>query len=260
MKTYALFLSASMAVLALTACSPSNTTSDASDASAISDESPAAVVETDTVPVTESVATSAASVVVKTTEVYDETVIHDMGQRPGLWQVDHTDPKTHAHYVTKVCVDKDFGPRMQGVHVTAPADRRDYQTKANWMGNCPTDMRGGDVDGHDGKRVSGYGDHRSDHHDAAPHDPTPPHNGDNHSGDSHSDASHSGYDHSRDGNDHSSSWSRDSQGHGQHSSASSVPSHNPHTTPGEDHANDPGANDHGANDHSASSSRDHQPG
>ena len=237
MKTYVLAFSASMTVLALTACSPSTSTSDVSDASAISDESPAAVVESDTVPVTESVASSAASVVVKTTEVYDETVIHDMGQRPGLWQVDHTDPKTHAHYVTKVCVDKDFGPRMQGVHVTAPADRRDYQTKANWMGNCPTDMRGGDAVGHDGKQVSGYGDHRSDHHDDAPHDPVPPHNGDAHSG-----------------SDHSSSWSHDGQGHDhdQHGSASSVPSHNPHTTPGEDHAND--------HNSSSSRSRDHRLG
>ena len=248
MKTYTLALSASLAVLALTACSPSTSTSDVSDASAISDESPAAV-ETDTTPVTESVANSAASVVVKTTEVYDDTVIHDMSQRPGLWQVDHTDPKTHAHYVTKVCVDKDFGPRMQGVHVSAPADRRDYQAKANWMGNCPSDMRGGDAVGHDGKRVSGYGDHRGDHHDDAPHDPVPPNNGDDHGGDSHS---HSGNDHSHDGNDHSSSWSHDSHSrdHDQHSSTSSVPSHNPHTTPGEDHAND----------HNASSSHDRRPG
>ncbi len=204
MKTYFLLLSAGVAALALSACSPS---APASDASASVSETAAATVATadttedtsDTV-VTESVASSAATVVVTQAETYDPVVIKEMGQKPGYWEVKHTDPKTKKSYVTHICVDKPLGARLakQGP-ISAPADRRDYKDDASFKGTCPTGVRGGDVQKSDGNKVNAYGDHKPDQdHDKNAHDDD--HNGQNH--------------------------------------ASAEPSHNPHTTPAEDHAND----------------------
>jgi hypothetical protein len=210
MKPYLTLLSAGAAVLALSACSPST---PASDASAAVSETAAATVATDETTadttdtvVTESVASSAATVVVTQAETYDPVVIRQMGEKPGYWEVKHTDPKTKKSYVTHVCVDKPLAARMtkQGP-VSAPADRRDYKDDANFKGECPTGVQGGDVQKSDGNRVNAYGDHKPQ-----------------------------SADHSRDQTPVNGANNKDQPA----SKAAPEPSHNPHTTPGEDHAND----------------------
>jgi hypothetical protein len=213
-----LVLLSGAACLALSACSPSNS---ASDASASVSETAAATIAandvTDTVDtsntlVTESVVSSAATVVVTQTETYDPVVIRQMGEKPGYWEVKHTDPKTKKSYVTHVCVDKALGARLarQG-SIPAPADHRDYKDDASFKGACPTGVQGGDVQKNDGKKVNAYGDHKPQPVDKR-----------------HDQASVNRSDHKTDqGNDHQSI-----------SRASPEPSHDPHTTPAEDHAND----------------------
>jgi len=213
-----LLLLSGVACLALSACSPS---SPASDAPASVSETAAATIAADDVTgaidtsdtlVTESVASSAVSVVVTQAETYDPVVIRQMGQKPGYWEVKHTDPKTKKSYVTHVCVDKALGARMtkQGP-IPAPADRRDYKDDASFKGACPTGVQYGDVQKNDGKKVNAYGDHK----------PQPVDN-------RHDQAAVNRNDHKTDqGNDHQSV-----------SRTSPEPSHNPHATPAEDHAND----------------------
>ncbi len=210
--------SASLAVLALAACSPSTPASDAS--APVSETAAATMAADDTVAntsdtvVTESVASSAATVVVTQAETYDPVVIKQMGQKPGYWEVKHTDPKTRKSYVTHVCVDRALGARLtkQGP-VSVPADRHDYKDDANFKGACPTGVQGGDVQKSDGKKVNAYGDHRPSQN----HDSNNKADGKDMHGDNRTDPAHSG----------------NSQGH-----TSAEPSHNPHTTPAEDHAND----------------------
>jgi hypothetical protein len=218
MKPYFLFLSAGAAVMALSACSPST---PASDASASVSESPTATVAADDTTadtteavVTESVASSAATVVVTQAETYDPVAIRQMGEKPGYWEVKHTDPKTNKSYVTHVCVDKPLAAKMtkQGP-VSAPADRRDYKDDANFKGECPSGVQGGDVQKSDGNKVNAYGDHKPQAVDHS-RDQTPAKNTDN--------------------------KAPDSKDHKDQPTSKAAPgaSHNPHTTPAEDHAND----------------------
>lgn len=211
--------SASLAILALAACSPSTPASDAS--ASVSETAAETVAAADTTEdtsdtvVAESVASSAATVVVTQAETYDPVVIRQMGQKPGYWEVKHTDPKTRKSYVTHVCVDKPLGAKMtkQGP-VSPPSNRRDYKDDANFMGACPAGVQGGDVQKSDGNRVNAYGDHKpGQSHDI---------NNKSNDGDAHGD--------NRDAQ-------KPSAGNNQ-SHVSAEPSHNPHTTPAEDHAND----------------------
>ena len=214
------FLSAGIAVLSLSACSPST---PSADSSASVSETAAATLAGDTVDtsdttVTETVASSAATVVVTQAETYDPVVIKQMGQRPGYWEVKHTNPKTQKSYVTHICVDKALGARMtkQGP-ISPPSDHRDYKDDANFKGACPTGFQGGDIEKNDGRKINAYGDHKpqqvySDHdhdHDQAPTKGNAAPGQDIHPDD-----------------------------HKDHSSRTPEPSHNPHTTPAEDHAND----------------------
>lgn len=165
MKSYSLLLPAAGAII-LSACSPST---PASDATASVSETAAATVAvddddvTDTAGtvVTETEASSAATVVVTQAETYDPVVIREMGRKPGYWEVKHTDPKTNKSYVTHVCVDKPLAAKManQGA-IAAPADRRDYKTDASFRGDCPTGVKGGDVQRGDGNKVNAYGDRK----------------------------------------------------------------------------------------------------
>ncbi len=224
MKSSFLFLTAATAVLALSACSPST---PASDVSASVSESAAATVAADDMAdttdavVTESEASSAATVVVTQAETYDPVVIKEMGQKPGYWEVKHTDPKTKKSYVTHVCIDKPLATRMtkQGP-VSVPADRRDYKDDASFKGECPAGIRGGDVQKDDGNKVNAYGDHK----------PAQDHNGN--------------------GQPDHNSHPDNGQGH-----ASAEPSHNPHTTPAEDHANDKSGNNGPQKGHDGNTSR-----
>jgi hypothetical protein len=227
MKPYYHLFSASLAVLALAACSPSTPASDASaSVSETAAETVAAVDTADTgETVTDSEASSAATVVVTQAETYDPLVIKEMGQKPGYWELKHTDPKTKKSYTTHVCVDKPLANRMTNTGpVTAPADRRDYKTDANFKGVCPTGVKGGDVERSDGNRVNAYGDRKTGG------DRSPGQDSNNKPG---------GQD--ARGNDRSDQ--RPSAGNDQ-GPVSVEPSRNPHTTPAEDHANDRPVNGH----------------
>ena len=167
MKAYLTF-AASLAVLALAACTPAPGSSDSAsaDSASVADivtgpSTPAVA----SLPVEEdSVAASAASVVVQTTEVYDTAVIHQIAARPGYWQVAHTDPDTHKRVVTKVCIDRDLGGHMSGwTPPSPPAGHRDDKPDASFLGACPGAMHGGDVVAGNGHKVNAWGDHRDDH-------------------------------------------------------------------------------------------------
>lgn len=166
-----------LSVLGLSACSPSTPASTASASSETTDETTTDTTADTTEEVTDSEASSAATVVVTQAETYDSVVIKQMGQKPGYWEVKHTDPKTKKSYVTHVCVDKALGAKMtsQGP-VSAPSDRRDYKDDASFKGECPSGLRGGDVQKSDGKKVNAYGDRKPQAND---HDQAPVNNQDN---------------------------------------------------------------------------------
>jgi len=213
MKSCFLLLPAAGAII-LSACSPSTPASDAT--ASVSETAAATVAADDDVTdtagavVTESEASSAATVVVTQAETYDPVVIREMGRKPGYWEVKHTDPKTNKSYVTHVCVDKPLAAKManQGA-IAAPADRRDYKTDASFRGDCPTGVKGGDVQRGDGNKVNAYGDRK----------PNPAHDNRQTDGKAAPDKD------------------RKDQAHIQ-VPASATPSHNPHATPAGDHAGD----------------------
>ncbi len=207
MKLFALTLTAT-AALSLAACSPAPNTSDASSDSADMTETAAATVEP--AAVAESVSSSAASVVIQSTEIYDAPTIEKVAARPGYWQIAHVDPDTHKRYVTKVCVDQDLGRRMASEHPQPPAGWHGGAPDASFLGACPSAVHGGDVIDRNGGTHNAWGDHRNDHGQMPPphgdgthpggHDDNPPApvhpGGNNHDGD--------GYDGSGDHHDSSS--------------------------------------------------------
>ena len=148
--------------LSLFACSPSgNTVMSSSDSdSAVAVESPAAVAE----PAAEdSVSSSAASVVVQTTEIYDAPTIDKVAAKPGYWQIAHVDPDTHKRYVTKVCIDRDLGRRLAADRPQPPAGWRGGTPDASFLGACPSNVHGGDVVDRSGHQSNAWGGHRDDH-------------------------------------------------------------------------------------------------
>ncbi len=166
MKSILFTAGASLAVLGLlAACSPAANTAASSDSTAASDS----VADATTVPAAadatapaeeDSVASSAASVVVETTQIYDPQVIHTIAARPGYWQIARMDPDSHKRVVTKVCVDKDLGGRMAGYDPKGPAGPR---PDASFLGACPGGVHGGDVVRAGQHTVNAWGDHRDDH-------------------------------------------------------------------------------------------------
>ncbi len=186
--------------LSLAACTPANNSAQESSeiSSAMSAESVAAA---PTVALDDSVSSSAASVVVHTTEIYDAPTIDKVAARPGYWQIAHVDPDTHKRYITKVCIDQDLGRRLAADHPQPPAGWRGGKPDASFLGACPATMHGGDVTNRDGSVKNAWGDHRDDHgHAGAPRTPAPGpiHTGGS-DGDHHDDGHH-------DGDNHSSSW------------------------------------------------------
>ncbi|MDI7774995.1 hypothetical protein [Asticcacaulis sp. EMRT-3] len=249
MKSDLKLICASLLVLSVVACSPSNPSSQASASADVSvAQSAADNVNPDNAPVPEpeapasdttvsntvessAAASSVTVVIARSTDTYDPAVITEMGRRPGYWEVRHNDPFTHKQVIDKVCIDKATGDRMvrDGGHVTAPADRRGIKSAANWLGNCPTDTRAGDVVRHDGKRVNAWNDNRPENRNNPGRDnqnhtaPTPPVPGHDQTG--HDQA---GHDQNINGHDRASA---SDHGHDQ----TPTPSHNPHNTPAEGH-------------------------
>lgn len=226
MKPHILLLPLS---LSLAACTPANNSTQASsESSAMSAESVAeapAVVAVD-----DSVSSSAASVVVHTTEIYDAPTIQKVAARPGYWQIAHLDPQTHKRYVTKVCIDRDLANRMSADHPQPPAGWHGGKPDASFLGACPSTLHGGDVINHDGSVKNAWGDHRDDHGRPGGRQPSAP--GPIHTGGS--------------GNGHHD---------GGHSSSSSSQGHRP---PGDGGA--PGRPDSHMGQGASSSSRDHRDG
>ncbi|MFT4075827.1 MAG: hypothetical protein QM647_09880 [Asticcacaulis sp.] len=245
MKSSFHLLSASVAVLALSAlglsaCSPSTPASTASASSETATVTTDDTTADTTEAVTDSEASSAATVVVTQAETYDPVVIKQMGQKPGYWEVKHTDPKTKKSYVTHVCVDTALGAKMtnQGP-VSAPSDRRDYKDDASFKGECPSGVRGGDVQKSDGKKVNAYGDRKPQAND---HDQAPGNGQDNKPGNNDSRPNEN-----TPGNNAGPNAQKDQSG-----AKTPQGSNNPHATPAEQHGNDKPKSDR-AGDQSTSS-------